>query len=119
VFSHHLLTLLPFFAQTEPVPLTWPDILRSVIVAAPVVAFMSWWINHMAKENQRLQDELRATSEKTLAMAEKAIPALVEATRTLGEVRAAMDTPHRQGGGEIDRLVRQLEHITNDMQRGK
>jgi negative regulator of sigma E activity len=117
VFSHHL--LLTILTQTEPVPLTWPDILRSVIVAAPVVAFMSWWINHMAKENARLQEELRATSEKTLAMAEKAIPALVEATRTLGEVRSAMDTPHRQDAADLDRVLRDLRSITNNMQRGE
>ena len=116
MLSHHLLLTL---AQSEPVPLTWPDIFRSVLVAAPVVGFMSWWVNHMSKENQRLQEELRATSEKTLAMAEKAIPALVEATRTLGEVRAAMDTPQRQGGADLDRLLHQLQRLTDDMQRGK
>lgn len=112
--------LFGILAQTgEPVP--------SVISAggtAAAVVFSYWFISLSNKEkgdlrddNRRLQEELRATNDKTLAMAEKAIPALVEATRTLGEVKASMDSPHRSatGGAELDRLMRQLERLAEDM----
>lgn len=118
MFSHHLLLTLLGQTTAEPVPLNWSNLVLSVIGSIPVATVLGWRLNLRDKEIQRLQDELRANSDKTLAMAERAIPALVEATRTLSEVRAAMDSP-RASGTELDRVMRQLERLTEDMQRGK
>lgn len=95
---------------------------------AAVMVFAYWRLSLSDKEkerlrddNLRLQDELRAKDEKTLAMAEKAIPALVEASRIFGEVRASMDSPHRSlpGGAELERLTRRLERLTDEIQRDR
>jgi hypothetical protein len=104
---------------TEPVP--------SALSAGGIgaVAIFSYWFislsnkekEQLREDNRRLQDELRATNEKTLGMAERAIPALVEATRTLGEVKAAMDSPQRSapGGAELERIMRQMERVAEDL----
>lgn len=116
MLSHHLLLVV---SQTgDPVPLNWSNLVLSIVGSIPVATVLGWRLNLRDKEIQRLQDELRANSDKTLAMAERSIPALVEATRTLSEVRAAMASPPGSGQ-ELDRVVRQLERLTEDMQRGK
>ena len=117
MLSHHLLTLLSQ-STTDPLPLNWSNLVISVVGSIPVATVLGWRLNLRDKEIQRLQDELRANSDKTLALAERSIPPLVEATRLLSEVRAALDSP-RGGGSDLDRVVRQLERITEDMQRGK
>lgn len=116
MLSHHLLLVVSQVA--EPVPLNWSNLVLSVVGSIPVATVLGWRLNLRDKEIQRLQDELRSNSDKTLAMAERSIPALVEATRTLAEVRTAMDSP-RGANSDLDRVMRHLERLTEDMQRGK
>lgn len=84
---------------------------------AAALAFAFWLSRSDREEKRRLQEELRETNDKTLAMAEKAIPALVEATRALTDVKAAMDSPNRSavGGVDLDRMLREMGRLTEEL----
>lgn len=106
--------LLAFLSQTGLTP-AWGDIVQSLGVSGVVAAILGWQLSLRVKELRDEREKNEATNAKLLELAERAIPALVEATRTLGEVKAAMDT---RGGTDLDLVVRQLRRITDDMQRG-
>ena len=54
---------------------------------------------------------------KILELAERSLPALVEATRTLDAARQ-LDTVRQHEGADLNRVLRELERITQE-QRGK
>lgn len=110
--------LLSIVAQTELTP-TWGDLVQSLGVSGAVAAILGWQLTLRVRELKDAREKQEETNAKLFELAERAIPALVEATRTLGEVRAAMDATRQSGGNDLDRALRQLERVTEELHRGK
>ncbi len=111
----HLATLV---AQTELAP-TWGSIVQPLGVGGVVAAILGWRLSLRDRELKDAIAKHAETNAKLLELAERTIPALVEATRTLSEVRAAMASSRQTDGGDLERVLRNLERVTEELQRGK
>ena len=102
--------------------LNWGSLISGALGSSPVAIVLAWQLWQTQKKLAERESELRETNEKTLALAERALPALTEATRTLAEVRVAMDADTRRRvdpTGELERILHRVErHLTTFEDRG-
>lgn len=109
--------LLAFLAQTsDGLPLTWPNLVLSVVGSIPIATVLGWRLHVRDQEIRDQGDELRDTNAKLLDLAERALPVLGEATRTLSDVARRHDDS--EGTDALRGALRRLELQIADLGRG-
>lgn len=98
------------------VPFDWASLVGGAVGSSPAAVVLAWRLNKADKETVGLRTELRDLHSTTLGMAERMAPILVEASRTLADVRAGMEaTIDRTRPAEIDRVLTRLEDVARDI----
>lgn len=100
-------------AQASDQPLNWGSVLQGALGSSPVAVVLAWQLWQSQKRNAEKDAELRETNEKLLALAERALPPLTEATRTMVELRAAMGPA--DGTVELQAELRRLRRHLDDL----
>lgn len=118
--------LLGQAASGSTSPPDWSTLVGGAIGGVPAATVLFWRLHladrdnaelreEMRNRDERHSDEMRSTNDKTLALAERALPALVEATRAITDVKAALEGRHPAASNDLDRLVRRLEGLADEL----
>ena len=110
-------------AQTPPSgspSIDWGSLLGGVLGGSPAAMVLAWRLHKEDSENERLHTEVREGQDKLLALVERTVPALADATRTLADVKAAMENVRGTSApSELTRALFQIEEATRELRRQK
>lgn len=111
----------------EAAGVNWGPIFGSAVGSSPAVLFLFWRLRIEDGHNKALQEKVDLCQGQMVSMVERLAPLLADSTRALRELKGGLEATLRSeseaagrsaGSVEADDLVRRLEAVLRDAQRG-
>lgn len=109
-----------FLGQAGPAsaPFDWSSIASGAVGSSPAAALAFWRLIKADKENDKKSAEINKMHDEAIALVRELGPALAESTRTLAEVRAAMEAQTgRSVSADLERKLLRLSEQVETMSR--
>lgn len=105
-------------AAPSSAPFDWSSIASGAVGSSPAAAVLFWRLSRADKENSQQRAEIKAMHDEAIDMVREIGPALAESSRTLADVRAAMEsTLDRARPGDLQRTLDKLANQVADLNR--
>ncbi len=103
---------------TSSAPFDWSSIASGAVGSSPAAAVLFWRLSRADKENAQQRAEIKEMHDEAIQMVREIGPALHESTRTLAEVRAAMESQiDRARPADLQRTLDKLASQIDQLNR--
>lgn len=109
-----------FLGQAAPAaaPFDWSSIASGAVGSSPAAALAFWRLVKADKENAAQRAEIAKMHDEAVALVRELGPALTESTRTLADVRAAMESQvDRSRPADLERTLSKLTQQLDNLSR--